>query len=484
METARRSDVVVFLGPTLPASRALEILDAQYLPPAGFGDVYRLIGGDVRTVVLVDGVFHGRAPVWHREILDAMESGIRVYGAASMGALRAAELCAYGMIGVGTAYRWYASGAIDGDDEVALLYAGAEHGYRPLSEPLVNVRFRLEEAVSAGILEPGEAASLSAAMKSMPFWQRTREALSEAARAIDEPRRARLDALLLDPALDLKRRDAIEALESAALHLGAPDSVAGARAAHAAPMAGPLYARSYHDHQRLMKRAFPRARGERLEGRALVDRLLSSPGRRRALSWSLGARFFALAWARERGVVVPADEITALEAVIHARAAIPSRTTWLRANGLTEAEQRDLLARHLVWTWLLTQPPERFGIPSLPAPGDEGPWPPEPDIEALRPLCDRSGLLCALPYVAAWCRLAGAAPGPKAAQALTDRWRDALRAVDASLREPLFQAIWALEKGPVHFGYTTWSLSAELLAALQITGSVAALAASWEESAA
>ena len=101
---------------------------------------------DVRAIVLVDGVFHGRAPVWQRELLCAMESGIRVYGASSMGALRAAELHAHGMVGLGTIYAWYVTGEIDGDDEVALLHAGAEQRYRPLTEPLVNLRFNLREA--------------------------------------------------------------------------------------------------------------------------------------------------------------------------------------------------------------------------------------------------------------------------------------------------------------------------------------------------
>jgi hypothetical protein len=79
----------------------------------------------------------------------------------------------------------------------------------------------------------------------------------------------------------------------------------------------------------------------------------------------------------------------------------------------------------------------------------------------------------ALPYVTAWCQEVGAAPGPRATQALRDRWGDALR-------EPFFQAVWALEKGPVHFGYTTWSLPAEVLSELQITGTVATLAAAWD----
>ena len=55
------------------------------------GDVYRLVATGVRTILIIDGVFHWVTPVWQREIRTALESGIVVIGAASMGALRAAN---------------------------------------------------------------------------------------------------------------------------------------------------------------------------------------------------------------------------------------------------------------------------------------------------------------------------------------------------------------------------------------------------------
>ena len=48
--------------------------------------------------------------MWHKEILFALSEGIDVYGAASMGALRAAELDAFGMRGIGDVYSAYAEG--------------------------------------------------------------------------------------------------------------------------------------------------------------------------------------------------------------------------------------------------------------------------------------------------------------------------------------------------------------------------------------
>ena len=46
---------------------------------------------------------------------------IEVFGASSMGALRASELDTLGMTGIGYCYEQYATGTIDSDDEVAVM---------------------------------------------------------------------------------------------------------------------------------------------------------------------------------------------------------------------------------------------------------------------------------------------------------------------------------------------------------------------------
>src|SRR5690606_24942574 len=100
----------------------------------------------------IDGYFEHVPSVWHKEILWAMQEGIHVYGAASMGALRAAELAAFGMVGVGAIYEAYATNALEDDDEVAVAHASAEEGYRPLSNAMVDVRATFETAFVQGIL--------------------------------------------------------------------------------------------------------------------------------------------------------------------------------------------------------------------------------------------------------------------------------------------------------------------------------------------
>ncbi len=95
--------MVVFLGPSLPLDVARTELDAVYRGPVAQGDVYRAVTAvePLESIGIIDGQFDHVPAVWHKEILWAMDWGVHVYGSASMGALRAAELHAFGMEGVG-----------------------------------------------------------------------------------------------------------------------------------------------------------------------------------------------------------------------------------------------------------------------------------------------------------------------------------------------------------------------------------------------
>jgi hypothetical protein len=164
--------VVVFVGPTLSEDEARAVLDAQYLPPAAHGDVLRAALRRPRVIAIVDGVFERTPAVWHKEILFALSEGIQVYGAASMGALRAAELDRFGMRGVGDVYRAYADGVLEDDDEVAVAHADAEHGFCALSDSMVDVRATLETAVADGVVEELTAAAIVARVKATFYAER------------------------------------------------------------------------------------------------------------------------------------------------------------------------------------------------------------------------------------------------------------------------------------------------------------------------
>src|ERR1035437_1659661 len=118
-EAATR-DIVVFTGPSLHPSEAATLLDATFLPPVKRGDIAGLMAARPRMVGIVDGEFYQSLAVTPKEVLALIVAGTAVYGAASMGALRAVELQPYGMIGVGSVYRLFRRGVLDADDEVAL----------------------------------------------------------------------------------------------------------------------------------------------------------------------------------------------------------------------------------------------------------------------------------------------------------------------------------------------------------------------------
>lgn len=165
--------IIVFLGPTLPVSEARRELDAVYLPPAAQGDVYLAAKERPLAIGIVDGVFDQRPAVAHKEILFAMAEGIHVFGAASMGALRAVELAPFGMEGVGAVFEDYQRGELDCDDEVAVAHASAEEGYRPLSEAMVNVRATLAAAEEAGALDSAARQTVTLAAKRLFYADRT-----------------------------------------------------------------------------------------------------------------------------------------------------------------------------------------------------------------------------------------------------------------------------------------------------------------------
>ncbi|MFE0145519.1 TfuA-like protein [Nonomuraea sp. NPDC059007] len=209
---AERRPPVVFLGPTLPVEEAARILPADYRPPAELGSVYRAARERPSAIGIVDGYFERVPAVWHKEILYALSLGIRVYGAASMGALRAAELAAFGMIPVGEVAEQYRLGLLTDDDEVAVLHAPAQGGYRPMSEPMVNIRATLAAAVREEIIDADAAAALTARAKDMYYpdrdWLALLAAEAEAAGSEAAARLDRLRAWLPGGALDQKRLDA------------------------------------------------------------------------------------------------------------------------------------------------------------------------------------------------------------------------------------------------------------------------------------
>lgn len=211
-----RGPDVAFLGPSLSKPEALALYpDLIVLPPAAMGDV---LGAANRyrphAIGIVDGTFLSNMSVFHKEILYAMDQGIWVLGASSMGALRAAECDDYGMIGVGGIYERLVSGEIEDDDEVALTHADSAAGFRALSDALVTIRSGIAAAVIAGLVSADEAAQLVALQKDRWFPDRrlSSVALDAMSLGIDDTRCSLIREFMKNGVSDPKREDAIALL--------------------------------------------------------------------------------------------------------------------------------------------------------------------------------------------------------------------------------------------------------------------------------
>ncbi|MEV7425972.1 MULTISPECIES: TfuA-like protein [unclassified Streptomyces] len=203
--------VHVFSGPTVPGARVREVLPGAVThPPVRHGDLMRLRTGPGDTLLIIDGLWHQSAPVRHKEILALLAEGVAVVGAASMGALRAAELAPYGMVGIGRIFEDFRSGALDADDEVAVLHT--DDGL-PLSEALVNLRAALTRAAADGQLDDAEADLLADLARSLPYTSRSWTALGRIAAGEGlGPAFSRADTWRRTHPCDAKREDAERAL--------------------------------------------------------------------------------------------------------------------------------------------------------------------------------------------------------------------------------------------------------------------------------
>src|SRR5947207_7310644 len=219
----RMSNAIIFTGPSLPPRLRPDDTRFEWRRPVRQGELYRAALAHPTVIGVIDGYFEVVPTVWHKEILWAMAQGIHVFGAASIGALRAAELDSFGMRGIGSIYEAYRDGVLEDDDEVAVLHGPEELGYPPLTEAMVNIRATVTEAARQGVLAPEVAAQLTAVAKSLFYKERTYEAVLErgAASGLPAGLLQALAAWLPCNRIDQKRIDAEALLATIRAHLAA-----------------------------------------------------------------------------------------------------------------------------------------------------------------------------------------------------------------------------------------------------------------------
>ncbi|WCN09539.1 TfuA-like protein [Marinomonas mediterranea] len=212
------SNMIVFAGPSIRKEKILETLpEADIRPPAKQGDVYLATRDKPQVILLIDGFFESVPAVWHKEVLYAMSNGIHVYGSSSMGALRAAELVPFGMVGVGDIFENYANLTFEDDDEVALTHGPAELGFMPISRAMADLRHDLICAKNKGILTEEHAQAIETHLKSLWYPERNHAALITFANTLLDSRTLTLlESFLKNEAVSLKEQDAEQLIRLAA----------------------------------------------------------------------------------------------------------------------------------------------------------------------------------------------------------------------------------------------------------------------------
>ena len=193
---------IVFTGPSLSPEIAQKIIPNAWIhAPAKCGDILKAIRLSPQRIAIIDGYFEQTASLWHKEILFALSLGIEVYGASSMGALRALELEAYGMKGVGKIFQFLKATECPDDDEVCLSHTEDLSHQTP---PMCNIRATLEKAVSTEELNDQDRSDYLEKIKALPYYERSFRELTGKTKLIN---------FCISHYVDQKKEDALELLK-------------------------------------------------------------------------------------------------------------------------------------------------------------------------------------------------------------------------------------------------------------------------------
>lgn len=204
--------IIIYTGLSLSFDEAKEILDSHddveviYKRPIKRGDLGHDIKENPDIIGIIDGVFHQNSSVGHKEILNVINKGITVVGASSMGALRASELDTLGMTGIGYVYEQYATGKVASDDDVAVMLDNET--LEALSEPLINMEYVFENAVSENIITENQKDELIKIAKSTFYPKRNYSQTLNSSSLDDETKSKLID--FIRRSVDIKKEDAKE----------------------------------------------------------------------------------------------------------------------------------------------------------------------------------------------------------------------------------------------------------------------------------
>jgi len=214
----------LFVGPTASGMEPalFEQSDVIMHAPARRGDIHALVEQSRQPgcIAIVDGTFHSFPSVGHIEIRRAIERGWKIWGLASMGAIRASEMRLLGMHGYGVVYGHYCDDPEFDDDEVTLVHE-IDAPYRAMSEPLIHVRGFVAALTQRQQLSAASAHAIIRDLKERWYAERTLSRLRKLLLACAEMTQQQVDEALAGfKAFRVKSQDLHGFLSSRCWHSG------------------------------------------------------------------------------------------------------------------------------------------------------------------------------------------------------------------------------------------------------------------------
>ncbi len=139
--------VLIFAGQSISTLRGIsdKFKNFAFLPPLKHADLISSVEYYKPDIIgIIDDYCGQSESVWHNEIIYILEKGIKIFGASGVGAIRAAELERFGMVGIGEIFKFYKSLMTSSDEEIVSLF-DEKNNYQRITEPLINIRFTLEK---------------------------------------------------------------------------------------------------------------------------------------------------------------------------------------------------------------------------------------------------------------------------------------------------------------------------------------------------
>ncbi|MGE0242393.1 MAG: TfuA-like protein [Nitrososphaeraceae archaeon] len=206
---------IVFLGPSLNLEKAKKVINADFRAPAKKGDFIKLsMMSETCIVILIDGVFLQDYPPTPIEVFQVIrKNNFQVYGASSIGALRAVELEKFGMKGIGKIFELYRKNIINSDDEVAVTF---DSEYNLISEAMIDIRYNIFLALKNKVIDNETKKIMVKIAKSIYFPYRNYDYIVEKAIELFPSKKEsflRFKVYIINNRISLKEADALKTLQ-------------------------------------------------------------------------------------------------------------------------------------------------------------------------------------------------------------------------------------------------------------------------------